>query len=127
MSADTLTPTLAAIADPTRRAILQRLARGEATVTELAAPFAISMPAITKHLHVLERAGLVTRSRDAQRRPCRLRPEGLKPVADWLDRYRELWEQRLDRLAAYVDELQRGDPASPKPAPKAGRPRTPKS
>lgn len=112
MPADILSATLAAIADPTRRAILSRLSGGEATVTELAAPFDMSMPAITKHLQVLERAGLVTRSRDAQRRPCRLRPEGLKVAADWIERYRELWEQRLDRLAAYVEQLQR-DGAAP--------------
>lgn len=112
MPADTLTATLAAIADPTRRAILARLTEGEATVTELAAPFDVSMPAITKHLQVLERAGLVTRSRDAQRRPVRLRAEGLKPAAEWLERYRELWEQRLDRLADYVERLQR-DPGRP--------------
>lgn len=107
MPTDTLSSTLAAIADPTRRAILTRLSAGEATVTELAAPFDMSMPAITKHLQVLERAGLVTRSRDAQRRPCRLRPEGLKVAADWIETYRELWEQRLDRMVAYVEQLQR--------------------
>lgn len=104
--ADPLTTTLAALADPTRRAILARLAKGEASVTELAAPFAMSMPAITKHLKVLERAGLLTRSQRAQWRPCQLRPEGLQPAAAWLERYRELWEQRLDRLEAYVAQLQ---------------------
>jgi DNA-binding transcriptional ArsR family regulator len=104
---DALSATLAAVADPTRRAILARLRDGEASVTELAAPFAMSVPAISKHLKVLERAGLLTRSRDAQFRPCRLRPEGLRPAADWLEAYRELWEQRLDRMAAYLAELQR--------------------
>lgn len=104
-----LTSTLAALADPTRRAILDRLAHGEATVTELAAPFAVSMPAITKHLKVLERAGLVTRSRSAQSRPCRLRPEGLRVAADWLERFRALWEARLDRMTAYLDKLQQPD------------------
>ncbi|MEZ5963706.1 MAG: metalloregulator ArsR/SmtB family transcription factor [Planctomycetota bacterium] len=112
MATDTLSSTFAAIADPTRRAILSRLSAGEATVTELAKPFDMSMPAITKHLQVLERAGLVTRSRDAQRRPCRLRPQGLKVAADWIESYRELWEQRLDRLADYVERLQR-DPDRP--------------
>lgn len=106
MRANALSSTLAAIADPTRRAILDRLARGEATVTELAEPFDVSMPAITKHLKVLERAGLVTRSRKAQSRPCRLRPEGLRVAADWLDRFRAMWEARLDRMSAYLDKLQ---------------------
>ncbi len=121
MPTDTLSSTLAAIADPTRRAILTRLSTGEATVTELAAPFDMSMPAITKHLQVLERAGLVSRSRDAQRRPCRLRPEGLKVAADWIERYRELWEQRLDRMVAYVEQLQAADAASPPRTGKAAR------
>jgi len=125
MAADTLSNTLAAIADPTRRAILTRLSDGEATVTELAAPFDMSMPAITKHLKVLERAGLVTRSRDAQRRPCRLRPEGLKVAADWIETYREQWEQRLDRMVAYVEQLHREQP-QPVPRAKARRSRTPK-
>lgn len=124
MATETLSRVFTAIADPTRRAILQRLQHGEATVTELAAPFDVSLPAITKHLHVLERAGLVTRGRDAQRRPCRLRAEGLQQAADWIERYRELWEQRLDRLAAYVDELQRGD--APKAPPKKKPKQTPK-
>lgn len=128
MPADTLDRTLAAIADPTRRAILSRLTAGEATVTELAAPFDMSMPAITKHLQVLERAGLVTRHRDAQRRPCRLRPEGLAVVADWVEGYRQLWEQRLDRMAAYVERLQRGaGPATPASAGKRTSSRPSKS
>lgn len=104
---DTLSTTFAAVADPTRRAILRRLRDGEASVTELAAPFAMSVPAISKHLKVLERAGLLTRSREAQWRPCRLRPEGLRSVADWIEDYRALWEARLDRMAAYLEELQR--------------------
>ena len=106
VTAAALSSTLAAIADPTRRAILDRLARGEATVTELAAPFAVSLPAITKHLKVLERAGLVTRSRRAQSRPCQLNPDGLRAAADWIERFRELWEARLDRMTEYLDRLQ---------------------
>lgn len=113
MPTDTLSTSLAAVADPTRRAILERLRGGEATVTELAAPFAMSLPAISKHLKVLERAGLLTRDRQAQWRPCRLRPEGLRAAADWLEAYRALWEARLDRMEAYLDELQRGASATP--------------
>ena len=104
---DPLSRTLAALADPTRRSILARLSRGPATVGDLAEPFDLSGPAISKHLKVLERAGLLTRSRDAQWRPCRLRPEGLRSVADWIEDYRALWEARLDRMAAYLEELQR--------------------
>ena len=115
MPADTLSTTLAALADPTRRAILARLRQGDATVNELAKPFRLSLPAISKHLKVLERSGLVTRSRDAQRRPCRLRPEALRPAAEWIERYRELWEQRLDRMVAYVEELQRSEAAASPP------------
>ena len=103
---DHLTSTFAALADPTRRAILARLASGEASVTELAAPFEMSLPAISKHLKVLERAGLVTRGRDAQWRPCRLEPRPLKTAADWLEHYRVFWEQSLDRLEGYLSELQ---------------------
>ena len=103
---DPLTATFAALADPTRRAILGRLAAGEASVTELAQPFAISLPAISKHLKVLERAGLISRTREAQWRPCRLEPAALKPVDDWVERYRLLWEERLDRLGDYLRELQ---------------------
>jgi DNA-binding transcriptional ArsR family regulator len=109
MLADPLSATLAAIADPTRRAILARLAKGDASVTELAEPFAMSMPAITKHLKVLERAGLLTRTRHAQWRPCQLRAEGLRVAADWIDRYRTLWEERFDRMEAYLEELQRAE------------------
>lgn len=97
---------MAAIADPTRRAILSRLASGEATVTELAEPFDMTMPAISKHLKVLEKAGLIERGREAQWRPCRLRPEPLKQAADWIERYRQFWEERLDRLDEYLKELQ---------------------
>jgi len=104
--ADHLDRTFAALADPTRRAILGRLAAGEASVTELAEPFEISLPAISKHLKVLERAGLITRTREAQWRPCRLRPAALKEVDDWVERYRSLWEERFDRLDAYLRELQ---------------------
>lgn len=107
MTADTLTATLTAIADPTRRAILTRLQQGEATVNEIAAPFRLSLPAISKHLKVLERAGLIERRRDAQRRPCRLRPEPLREAAEWIERYRVHWEQRLDRLDAYLKQIQR--------------------
>lgn len=103
---DHLNAMFAALADPTRRAILARLAHGETSVTELAAPFEISLPAISKHLKVLERAGLISRTREAQWRPCRLEPAALKEVDDWVERYRALWEERLDRLGAYLDELQ---------------------
>lgn len=107
MPADRLSTTLAALADPTRRAILSRLASGEATVTELAKPFAMSMPAVSRHLKVLEQAGLITRGRDAQWRPARLEPEPLRDVADFVERYRRHWEERLDRLDDYLQELQR--------------------
>ncbi|TJZ76229.1 ArsR/SmtB family transcription factor [Chitiniphilus eburneus] len=113
---DALNATFAALADPTRRAILARLAQGEASVKQLAEPFAISAPAITKHLKVLERAGLITRGRDAQWRPCRLHAGPLRQVADWVEEYRRFWEQRLDRLEDYLRELQaqeqRHDPQS---------------
>jgi DNA-binding transcriptional ArsR family regulator len=104
--ADPLSTTFAALADPTRRAILARLALGETSVTELAEPFDISLPAISKHLKVLERAGLIARGREAQWRPCRIEPDGLRPVDDWLENYRKLWNERLDRLEAYLEELQ---------------------
>jgi DNA-binding transcriptional ArsR family regulator len=106
MQADPLSATFAALADPTRRAILARLARGETSVTELAEPFAMSMPAVSKHLKVLERAGLIARGREAQWRPCRIEARALKPVDDWLDSYRRLWEERFDRLDDYLRELQ---------------------
>ena len=101
-----LDTTFAALSDPTRRAILARLATGEATVTELAAPFAISLPAISKHLKVLERAGLILRGRDAQRRPCRLRAAPLGDAAEWLGDYRKFWEESFDRLDEYLNVLQ---------------------
>lgn len=107
MHADALSTTFAALADPTRRAILSRLASGEATVTELAKPFAMSMPAVSRHLKVLEHAGLITRRRDAQWRPARLDPEPLRDVAAFVEQYRRHWEQRLDRLGGYLQELQR--------------------
>ncbi len=101
-----LDATFGALADPTRRAILERLRHGEATVTELAEPFQMSMPAISKHLKVLERAGLISRGRDAQRRPCRLEAEPLRELTDWLERYRALWEARFDRLDNLLEELE---------------------
>jgi DNA-binding transcriptional ArsR family regulator len=107
MPPDPLSATFAAVADPTRRAILARLASGKASVTELADPFAISLPAISKHLKVLERAGLITRGREAQWRPCRLRAGPLKDASDWLERYRRFWEQSFDRLDDYLHELKR--------------------
>jgi len=108
MPTDHLSSTFAALADPTRRAILARLALGEATVTEIAEPFEISGPAISRHLKVLERAGLIARGRDAQWRPCRLEAERLKEIDTWLDNYRRFWEERFDRMAAYLQRLQKG-------------------
>ena len=105
MPIDQLSATFAALADPTRRAILARLASGECSVTELAEPFEMSMPAVSKHLRVLERAGLIVRGREAQWRPCRLEAGPLKEVAEWAERYRAIWEQRLDRLETYLQEL----------------------
>jgi DNA-binding transcriptional ArsR family regulator len=107
MLPDRLSTTFAALADPTRRAILARLASGEASVTELAEPFAMSLPAISKHLKVLEHAGLIARGREAQWRPCRLEAGPLKDAADWLEEYRRFWGQSFDRLEAYLPELQR--------------------
>ena len=106
MSSDQLSATFAALADPTRRAILARLALGETTVAEIAKPFKMSGRAVSKHLKVLERAGLIARSREAQRRPCRIAPDALKEVDEWLKRYRELWDERLDRLEVYLREVQ---------------------
>lgn len=103
---DPLSATFAALADPTRRAILARLSQGEATVTQLAEPFDMSLPAISKHLKVLERAGLVERGRDAQYRPTRLKAEPLREVSDWLGQYRRFWEQSFDRLDAYLKTVQ---------------------
>ena len=106
MSPDRLSATFAALADPTRRAILARLAAGESSVTELAEPFDMSLPAVSKHLKVLERAGLIVRGREAQWRPCRIEPRALKEVDGWLERYRRFWEQSFDRLDDYLSELQ---------------------
>jgi DNA-binding transcriptional ArsR family regulator len=106
MSPDRLSSTFAALADPTRRAILARLASGEAAVTELAEPFEMSLPAVSKHLKVLERAGLITRSRTAQWRPCRLDAGPLEDVAEWVEHYRRFWEGSFDRLEDYLKELQ---------------------
>jgi len=106
MSSDHLSATFAALADPTRRAILARLRSGEAPVTELAKPFAISLPAVTKHLKVLQRAGLITQGRQAQWRPCRLDAKPLREISDWVEQYRRFWEERLDRLDDYLRELQ---------------------
>jgi DNA-binding transcriptional ArsR family regulator len=109
MASDRLSTTFAALADPTRRAILARLALGETSVTELAEPFQMSLPAVSKHLKVLERAGLIVRGREAQWRPCRIEPAALRQVDDWLERYRRLWVERLDRLEDYLRELQAKD------------------
>ena len=109
---DLLDVTFAALADPTRRAILARLAHGDATVTELAAPFAMSQPAVSKHLKVLERAGLISRGRDAQRRPCRLEAHRLKACRDWLEDYRQYWAESYDRLDALLADVQ-ARPADP--------------
>jgi DNA-binding transcriptional ArsR family regulator len=106
MSADTLSLTFAALSDPTRRAILKRLAAGERSVTELAKPFQISLPAVTKHLKVLQKAGLISRGREAQRRPCKLEAAPLKDAADWVEQYRQFWDERLDRLEDYLREIQ---------------------
>ena len=107
MQPDQLSNTFAALADPTRRAILARLASGEASVTELAEPFEMSMPAVSKHLKVLERAGLIARGREAQWRPCRLDAAPLKDAAGWIDHYRRFWDQSFDRLDAYLIELKK--------------------
>ena len=107
---DPLTRTFSALADPTRRAILARLASGETSVSELAEPFDISLPAISRHLKVLEQAGLVTRGRNAQWRPVRLDAAPLEEVAGWVERYRRFWEKSFDRMDAYLSEIQRGDP-----------------
>ena len=109
MNADALSATFAALADPTRRAILARLASGETSVLDIAKPFDISLPAVSKHLKVLERAGLIERGREAQWRPCRLQASPLKGVADWVEFYRRFWEESLDRLESYLKELQRED------------------
>lgn len=109
MAADQLSSTFAALADPTRRAILARLATREMSVKDLAKPFKMTMPAVSKHLKVLERAKLIERGREAQWRPCRLRAKPLRDVADWVEQYRKFWDERLDRLEAYLQELQAED------------------
>lgn len=111
---DQLSKTFAALADPTRRAILRRLATGETSVTELARPFKMSLPAVSKHLKVLEKAGLVTRGREAQWRPCKLNAKKLKQVADWLEHYRQFWEASFDRLDEYLTTLQAQEEAKKK-------------
>jgi len=113
VATDHLSATYAALADPTRRAILARLALGEASVTELAQPFQMSMPAVSKHLKVLERAGLIARGREAQWRPCRLQPEPLKDAAAWLEHYRRFWDERFERLKSYLAEVQQKAAAAP--------------
>lgn len=105
---DRLSETFSALADPTRRAIIARLAKGDATVNEIAEPFKISLPAISRHLKVLERAGLISRSREAQWRPCKLEAQNLKAIDGWLEAYRRFWEESFDRMAAYIDEI-KGD------------------
>ena len=113
MQPDHLSLTLSALADPTRRAILARLAGGARSVTDLAEPFAMSLPAVSRHLKVLERARLIERDRKAQWRPCRLAPEPLKDVSAWLDQYRRFWEESFDRLDTYLTELQKEAPDDP--------------
>ncbi len=120
--ADHLSATFAALADPTRRAILARLSLGEISVTELAEPFEMSLPAVTKHLKVLEKAGLITRGRQAQWRPCRLKAAPLQEVSDWVEQYRRHWEARLDRLGEYLKELQAQE-AAPSPKEKKHDPK----
>ena len=127
MPTDRLSATFAALADPTRRAILARLTLGETSVSELAAPFAMSLPAISKHLKVLERAGLITRGRDAQMRPCKIDVKALKGVDDWLAEYRRLWEERLDRLDDYLKTLQAEEAAAKPGANKPAKPKPKKS
>ncbi|MBS1561161.1 MAG: helix-turn-helix transcriptional regulator [Bacteroidetes bacterium] len=114
---DRLSLTFSALADPTRRAILARLSSGETSVTDLAEPFDMSLPAITKHLKVLERAGLISRSREAQWRPCKLEAEPLQHAAEWVEHYRQFWEERFDRLENYLATLQ-PDPHQPQPSQK---------
>ncbi|RZJ46104.1 MAG: ArsR family transcriptional regulator [Brevundimonas sp.] len=110
METDLLSARFAALADPTRRAILARLTEGEASVNQLAEPFDMSLPAVSKHLKVLEKAGLISRGKEAQWRPARLEPEALKTVADWLEHYRRYWDASFNRLDAYLQKIQKGDP-----------------
>ena len=111
---DQLSLTLSALADPTRRGILAQLSEGEATVSELAEPYDMSLAAVSKHLKVLEKAGLISRGKEAQWRPCRLEAEPLRELAGWVENYRRFWDQSLDRLEDYLEALQRGDPDAPK-------------
>ena len=113
MATDTLSATFSALADPTRRAILHRLAGGEATVNELAEPFGMSLQAVSKHLKVLEHAGLISKGRSAQYRPCRLEADGLEPAATWIDDHRRIWSDRLDRLGDHLRDIQRPQKADP--------------
>jgi DNA-binding transcriptional ArsR family regulator len=112
METDPLSAKFAALADPTRRAILARLTEGEASVNQLAEPFDMSLPAVSKHLKVLEKAGLISRGKEAQWRPARLEPMALKSVADWLEHYRRYWDASFDRLDAYLKKIQMGDPSN---------------
>ncbi len=120
---DALSRTFTALADPTRRAILARLSRGEATVKELSKPFSISAPAISKHLKVLESARLISRGREAQWRPCRLEAAALRQVASWVEEYRQLWEERFDRLDAYLKTLQAAEPPQATKPPRLTKPK----
>ena len=113
MQTDTLSAAFAALADPTRRAIIARLAEGEASVNELAAPFEMSLPAVSKHLKVLEKAGLISRGKEAQWRPARLEPMAMKSIADWLEQYRRFWESSFDRLDGYLQKIQTADDSGP--------------
>lgn len=114
MQTDPLSAKFAALADPTRRAILARLTQGEASVGDLAEPFDMSLPAVSKHLKVLEKAGLISRGKEAQWRPARLEPMALKGVVEWLEHYRRYWDQSFDRLDAYLNKIQKGDPDGPR-------------
>jgi len=114
MQTDPLSAKFAALADPTRRAILARLTEGEASVNDLAAPFDMSLPAVSKHLKVLEKAGLISRGKEAQWRPARLEPMALKGVAEWLEHYRRYWDSSFDRLETYLKKIQKGDPNDPR-------------
>jgi DNA-binding transcriptional ArsR family regulator len=120
MATDHLSVTFAALADPTRRAILARLASGEKSVTELAEPFELSLPGVSKHLKVLQRAGLITQGRKAQWRPCRLEADRLKEVSDWVERYREFWAESFDRLGEYLEEIQKETKSNERPQPWKG-------
>jgi DNA-binding transcriptional ArsR family regulator len=121
VTSDQLTSTFSALADPTRRAILARLASGDASVTDLAQPFNMSMPAVSKHLKILERAGLITRGREAQSRPCHLKADPLKEAAGWIEHYRAFWDQSFDRLEKYLAEIQQKEQSHDRPKPRKKR------